>query len=58
MRKYVWPASALTEADMAALYRARQRSPTKTTIARLVAEAVRKVHAVSVIAETERKEAA
>jgi hypothetical protein len=39
--KYPWPASALAPADMNLLYRARELSPKRQTITRLLAHAVR-----------------
>ena len=39
--KYIWPASAITESDMELLYRARELSPERTPISRLLAQAVR-----------------
>lgn len=39
--KYPWPASALAPDDMHLLYRAREASPGRQTITRLLARAVR-----------------
>jgi len=39
--KYFWPASAITEGDMALLYRAREQSPKRQPITQLLAHAVR-----------------
>jgi hypothetical protein len=61
---YFWPASALTDEDMATLYRVRESLSPKIPITQLIAQAVRKVYmTVTVPAETpnpnpERKEAA
>ena len=41
MSKYFWPASALTESDMALLYRARESLPLRQPITQLLAHAVR-----------------
>ena len=43
--KYFWPASAITEADMALLYQARKVSMPKVPISQLIAIAIRQVHA-------------
>ena len=42
--KYFWPASAITEADMDLLYRAREASPTRVPITRLLAQAVHEAY--------------
>ena len=42
--KYFWPASAISESDMALLYRARESSPERTPISRLLAAAVRNTY--------------
>jgi len=42
MQNYPWPASAITEADMALLFQAREHSPSHVPINALIAEAVRK----------------
>jgi len=42
--KYFWPASGLTESDMALLYQAREASPDRTPISRLIARAVRETY--------------
>ena len=47
--KYVWPANALTADDMHALYVARSCSPVRTTIARLLAQAVRQPYGRSAV---------
>ena len=39
--KYFWPASAITESDMDLLYRARESSPDRIPITRLLAHAIR-----------------
>ncbi len=39
--QYVWPASAITDDDMALLYRARENLSPRIPINRLIAEAVR-----------------
>lgn len=39
--KYPWPASALTPDEMAMLYHARERSPGRVPITKLIAKAVR-----------------
>ena len=41
MVRYPWPASALTPDEMALLYHARERSPSRVPITQLIAEAVR-----------------
>lgn len=38
--RYPWPASALSEEDMAALYHARENDPVRTPINQLIREAV------------------
>ena len=43
--KYFWPASAITESDMALLYRARESSPVRIPITRLIAQAIRRQYA-------------
>ena len=63
--KYFWPASGITETDMALLYRVRESSAAKVTISELIVRAVRQSYAeasdshkpVSLVVE-ERKEAA
>jgi len=40
-RKYFWPASAITEEDMALLYRVRESSQPRVPITELLARAVR-----------------
>lgn len=42
--KYVWPASALTESDMALLHAVRETSSPKLPITGLIAVAVRTVY--------------
>ena len=42
--KYFWPASAITESDMGLLYRAREASPERIPISRLIAHAVRETY--------------
>jgi len=42
--KYFWPASAISESDMDLLYRARELSPRRQPITRLLARAVRQVY--------------
>ena len=42
--KYFWPASALSEADMDLLYRARETSPVRIPITKLIAQAVRETY--------------
>ena len=42
--KYVWPASALTESDMALLHAVRETSTPKLPITGLIAAAVRTVY--------------
>ena len=42
--RYAWPASKLAERDMFLVWRARERSPHKTTISALIAAAVRQVY--------------
>ena len=49
--KYFWPASAITEADMDLLYRARESSHDPIPITRLLAQAVRETFGH--LAETE-----
>ncbi len=44
MSKYFWPASRLGEQEMEMLYRARESAAQRTTIAQLVAEAVRQAY--------------
>ena len=39
--KYFWPASAITESDMALLYRARETSEPRVSISQHLARAVR-----------------
>ncbi len=62
--KYFWPASAITESDMDLLYRARESSPTRVPITRLLARAVRETYGSLTCSagerqqETELKEAA
>jgi len=62
--KYFWPASAITESDMDLLYRARESSPTRVPITRLLARAVRETYGSLACSEgrpkqeTELKEAA
>jgi len=41
MSKYFWPASRLTESDMALLHSVRESSDPKIPITRLIADAVR-----------------
>ena len=61
--KYFWPASAITEADMELLYRAREASPDRIPISRLIAHAVRETYGrqevtLTVIETEEAREAA
>ena len=67
--KYFWPASAITEQDMALVYAARETSLPRIPISELIARAVRTVYATeqshvltlpaaSAIQDTERKAAA
>ena len=67
--KYFWPASAITEADMALVYQAREASQPRIPISELIARAVRTVYATeqahvltlpaaTPIQDIERKEAA
>lgn len=44
MSYYQWPASALGPAEMSLLFHARKRHPRRTTIAALLADAVRRVY--------------
>jgi hypothetical protein len=46
--RYPWPASALTPDEMAILYQARERSPSRVPITQLIAEAVRTAYATGV----------
>ena len=39
--KYFWPASAISESDMHLLFLAKEASPDRTSITRLLAHAVR-----------------
>jgi hypothetical protein len=55
--KYFWPASAITESDMALLYRAREASTRRTTTTRLLALAVRESYGQMANKE-QRREAA
>ena len=60
--KYFWPASAITPSDMDLLYRARELSPRRQPITRLLAHAVRHTYghlaAGRPTADTEMREAA
>ena len=60
--KYFWPASAITEADMDLLYRARESPPERIPITRLLAQAVRETFghlaAGPDVPQIERREAA
>ena len=42
--RYAWPASGLSAEDMGMLYRARETAARRTTIARLVVDAVRRAY--------------
>jgi len=42
--KYFWPSSGLTEIEMTLLYRARELSPTRQPITKLIAAAVRETY--------------
>ena len=42
--RYPWPASALNEEDMAALYHARESDPGRKPITELIREAVQAVY--------------
>ena len=44
MSYYAWPASAIGPAEMSLLFHARQNHPRRTTIAALLAEAVRRMY--------------
>ena len=50
--KYLWPASAVTEADMQLLFRAREASPSRIPITRLIAQAVRQTYGHVAVSET------
>lgn len=52
--KYFWPASAITEADMALLYQAREASPSKVPISQLVAMAVRAQYGNATVREKDQ----
>ena len=47
--RYPWPASAILPDDMAMLHRARERSPGRVPITRLIAEAVRAAYGPGVV---------
>ena len=53
---YPWPASGLLPGDMALLCLARNNAPKRTTITRLLAEAVRRVYGGDAQAAACRKE--
>jgi hypothetical protein len=61
--KYFWPASAITPADMALVYKAREAAPRRIPISELIARAIRQTYGQNVIAtlptqtQTERKAA-
>ena len=64
--RYPWPASALSQDDMARLHAVRETGPDRVPITELIARAVRQAYAQSTVPvlrvleppETERKEAA
>lgn len=43
--KYFWPASRITESDMALLYTIRESAAARVTISELIARAVRQAYA-------------
>ena len=54
LSKYFWPASGITEADMALLHSVREATTPRVPIARLIAQAVREQygHVVLDVAES------
>jgi len=52
MSKYFWPASAITESDMALLHRARELSPRRQPITQLLSHAVRETYGHLAVADS------